>query len=215
MATPSTGLSPYCGRSFSQAWNNWLRFCLIASILISFSCKDKYYEDVPDKASMTVKDSIKRGEYLVNAIGCHDCHSPKRMGEQGPEIIPELALSGYQAGQKLPKHHPEAVAEGWVLMNADLTAAIGPWGISYASNITPHETGIGTWKKEQFIAAIREGKHKGMPEGRPLLPPMPWQNFAKLSDKDLAAIFVYLKNTQPVNNAVPPPSSPSKIASVQ
>ncbi|HNP00934.1 MAG TPA: diheme cytochrome c-553, partial [Ferruginibacter sp.] len=27
---------------------------------------------------------VKRGAYLVNSIGCDDCHSPKKMGPHGP-----------------------------------------------------------------------------------------------------------------------------------
>ncbi|WP_373055685.1 c-type cytochrome [Zunongwangia sp. H14] len=204
-----------CGSPITKHFPLFLKGFLAGFLLLFLACKEKNYEKVPDKSIGTVTDSLKRGEYLVNTIGCHDCHSPKRMGEYGPEIIPELALSGYQAGQPLPKVPNDAIEGGWMLMNADLTAAAGPWGISYAANITSDDTGIGTWKKEQFIKSIRDGKHMGMPEGRAILPPMPWQNFAKLSDEDLEAIFSYLKSTKPVNNAVPPPSSPNKIASVQ
>jgi len=94
-----------------------------------------------------------------------------------------------------------------VLFAPDLTAAVGPWGITYAANITSDQTGIGNWKEENFIRAIREGVSKGLAGNRPLLPPMPWPSLRKLTDEDLTSIFVYLKTTKPVNNAVPAPVS--------
>jgi hypothetical protein len=36
-----------------------------------------------------------------------------------------------------------------------LTAWVGPWGISYSANLTSDSTGIGMWKEEQFLYAIR------------------------------------------------------------
>ena len=165
---------------------------------------------------VTDEDLTKKGEYLVNSMGCADCHSPKKMGEKGPEIIAELSLSGYRADQTLPPYNQEALKNGWMLMNGDLTAAVGPWGVSYSANLTSDETGIGNWKLEQFMTALREGKYKGQKTGRDLLPPMPWQNYANLTDEDIKAIFLYLKSTKPVKNDVPapvPPGQATKVAS--
>jgi len=148
---------------------------------------------------------VKRGEYLVNAIGCDDCHSPKRMGAHGPEVIPELRLSGFQAKGQLPPVDTGAVKKGWALFAPDLTAAVGPWGISYAANLTSDGSGLGNWKEENFIRAIREGKYKGLEGSRPLLPPMPWTVYRNLSDDDLKSIFAYLKTVKAVNNVVPAP----------
>lgn len=75
-----------------------------------------------------------------------------------------------------------------------MTAWTGPWGISYSANLTPDETGTGNWTEEQFIRAIREGKSKGLQNGRSLLPPMPWQTLRIMKDEELKAIFAYLKN---------------------
>jgi hypothetical protein len=53
----------------------------------------------------------------------------------------------------------------------DLTAWSGPWGVSYAINLTPdQDTGIGIWTEEMFIKAIRSGKHMGEASSRPILP---------------------------------------------
>ena len=184
-------------------------------LVTATSCNDKNYKEVPEEKKMTMNDSIKRGEYLVKTIGCHDCHSPKRMTERGPEEIPELALSGYQAGDSLPAINSEALQKGWMLMSGDLTTAVGPWGVSFAANITSDDTGIGNWTMARFKTSMREGKLKGDKGGRMMLPPMPWQNLGKLNDEDLESMFKYLQSTNPVENAVPAPIPPNKLDSLR
>jgi hypothetical protein len=158
------------------------------------------------QAKEITQDSlVKRGNYLVNAIGCDDCHSPKKFGPKGPEVIAELRFSGYPGERALQKADTNVVKGGWVMMNHDLTSAVGPWGASFAANITSDETGIGNWTEEQFVRAIREGKMKGLSEGRPMLPPMPWFTYRNLSDLDIQSIFAYLKTSKPVRNVVPGP----------
>jgi hypothetical protein len=199
-----------------------LKLLLGAIVIILFSaCQDKNYTEVPEESEkaeekeLSQEELVSKGKYLVEGIGCMDCHSPKKMGPKGPEYIPELAYSGYQASNNLPEI-PKGIAEkGWMLMNHDLTAAVGPWGVSFAANLTSDETGIGTWSLDQFKTSLREGKFKGMKSGRPLLPPMPWENYAKLSDEDLEAMFAYFKSTKPVKNAVPPPIPPTQLDSLK
>jgi hypothetical protein len=102
----------------------------------------------------------------------------------------------------------------WYLATGDLTAWVGPWGISYTANLTPDEpTGIGMWTEEVFIKALRTGKHMGI--GRPILPPMPWPDFAKATDEDLKAIFAYLKSLPPIRNQVPDPVPPNQLSSLK
>ncbi len=149
---------------------------------------------------------IDRGRYLVGIMGCNDCHSPKLMGAQGPYLDPDRILSGYPADRPLPPL--PANLDGWALMNMDLTAAVGPWGTSFAANITSDDTGIGTWTEEQFTRAMKHGLYKGLEGSRPLLPPMPWQNYEHITPEDLGAVFAYLKSTRPVVNVVPAPIAP-------
>ncbi|HEY6503892.1 MAG TPA: diheme cytochrome c-553 [Chitinophagaceae bacterium] len=150
---------------------------------------------------------IRRGSYLVNAIGCDDCHSPKKMTATGFEIDMEHRFGGHLAGSPLGKPNTGVMKDGYILFAMDLTSAVGPWGQSYAANISSDESGIGNWSEEQFIRALREGKSKGLKEARPLLPPMPWFVYKNLSDTDLKAIFAFLKSTKPVRNIVPAPKS--------
>jgi hypothetical protein len=86
------------------------------------------------------------------------------------------------------------------------TAWAGPWGISYTANLTSDpNTGVGggVWTEENFMTAMREGKHMGT--SRPILPPMPWQWIGQHTDEDLKAIFAYLKTVKPIRNQVPDP----------
>jgi hypothetical protein len=160
---------------------------------------------------MTQEEKINRGEYLVNAVGCDDCHSPKKMGAQGPEIISELRFSGSPSTAQLPSVNTGEIKKGWMMFAPDLTSAAGPWGQSYAANISSDATGIGNWKEEQFLKALREGKYKGLDNTRPLLPPMPWFVYKNFSDDDLKSIFAFLKSTKPVHNVVAAPKPFSEL----
>lgn len=171
------------------------------------SCQKTSAPD-PDQKPLVKKDSaelVQYGKYLVTITGCNDCHTPKKMGPKGPELIEELLLSGFQGKNAIPEFDKERTQKGFAEMSPDMTAAAGPWGISFAANLTPDETGIGSWTFEQFKTALTQGKYKGMQNGRPLLPPMPWFNFTEIKDEDLQAIFAYLKSIKPVENVVPAP----------
>ncbi len=152
----------------------------------------------------TKQERIKRGEYLVTISGCHDCHTPKIMTEHGPALDTTRLLSGYNSSIALGSFDTAMYRSGqWVLFNGDLTACTGPWGTSFAANLTPDATGLGNWTLENFKTALRKGKFKGIEASRPLLPPMPWQNFQHLTDEDIECVFDYLQALKPVNNRVP------------
>jgi hypothetical protein len=152
----------------------------------------------------SAEDAVARGKYLVEAVGCGDCHTAKRMGPQGPEPDPAMLLAGHAAAETLPP--PPALPPGpWVALGTGaLTAWSGPWGISYAANLTPdEETGLGHWTEAMFLNALRSGKHMGA--SRPILPPMPWQWYRNMTDEDLKAMFAYLRTVPAVSNRVPDP----------
>lgn len=174
-------------------------------VVIFFSCKESSSKDPEKSIAMTNEEMVERGSYLVNAMGCDDCHSPKRMGANGPEIIPELRLSGYPGERPTGPIDTSIVSKGWALIGLDLTTAVGPWGQSFAANITPDTTGIGLWTAEQFKKALREGLYKGIDGSRPILPPMPWFAYKNLTDDDINSVFAYLKSLPAVKNIVPAP----------
>jgi hypothetical protein len=97
-------------------------------------------------------------------------------------------------------------------MGPEITAFVGPWGISYAANLTPDSTtGIGAWSEATFIKALRTGKHMGIETGRPIMPPMPAEYIGKMNDDDLKAIYAYLRTIPAVNNKVPAPVPPNEV----
>jgi mono/diheme cytochrome c family protein len=145
----------------------------------------------------------RRGEYLVAIAGCNDCHTPLKMGPAGPEPDRSRLLSGHP--ERFPAAPPPALAAdaAWNWSGAaTATAFAGPWGVSYATNLTPDaNTGLGIWSEEMFVAAMRSGRHMG--QSRPILPPMPWQNLATMTDQDLAAVYAYLRSIPAISNRVP------------
>lgn len=175
------------------------------------SCNQEKPTEASTKAEESPEDVVKKGEYLVEIMGCNDCHSPKRMGPKGPELIPELLLSGYPSDRPIAKFDEKKIKEGFAVFYPDLAAGAGPWGVTFAANITPDETGIGNWTEDQFKKALREGRYKGSENERMLLPPMPWQNYRNLKDEDAHAMFMYLKSLKPVKNIVPAPITPDKM----
>ncbi|RZU47891.1 cytochrome c [Fluviicoccus keumensis] len=152
-------------------------------------------------AALAKGNEIERGRHLAGIMGCADCHTPMKMGAKGPE--PDLArgLSGHPQDQALPP--PPAPSGPWIWGgSASMTAFYGPWGISYSANLTPDkDTGIGNWTLAQFSQAMKTGKHLG--NGRPILPPMPWQAVSRLDDHDLKALFRFLMAQPAVKNTVP------------
>jgi hypothetical protein len=151
-----------------------------------------------------------RGKYLVMTSGCHDCHTPWKMGNNGPEPDMTRMLSGHPQDFALPPP-PKPVGPWIVASAATNTAHAGPWGVSFTANLTPDpETGLGKWSLRNFMDAIRTGRHEG--RGREILPPMPIQVYKNFTDADLGAIFAYLRTIPAIKNNVPEPLPPAEPA---
>ena len=145
---------------------------------------------------------VERGKYIVSTAGCHDCHTPAKMGPNGPEPDMSRMLSGHPETIKVTQQ--AKLVSPWMGATSEtFTAWSGPWGISYTANLTPDPSGLAAWTEDLFIKAIREGKHMGT--SRPILPPMPWPVYRNFTDEDLKAIFAYLRTIPPVKNHVPDP----------
>lgn len=156
-------------------------------------------------------DRVERGRYLVNTSGCTDCHTPLKMGANGPEPDLARALSGHPAGFTVTP--PAAAPAGpWMVMIANSgTAYAGPWGLSFAANLTPDpDTGLGRWSEDDFVQTVRTGRHLG--RGRQVLPPMPIPVYSQMTDDDLRAVFAYLKSVPAIRNKVPEPLAPPMAA---
>jgi hypothetical protein len=148
----------------------------------------------------------RRGEHLVVIGGCHDCHTPVKLGPNGP--VPDMSrmLSGHPETLEMPQ--APALPAPWMMVAAGTrTAFAGPWGMSFAANLTPdRETGLGDWTEENFIEALRTGHDHG--RGRPILPPMPWRVVGQHTDSELKAMWAYLRRVPPIRNQVPAPRPP-------
>ena len=178
----------------------------VALTIAVISC-DNQQENKTTVQAISNDSLVKRGAYLVNSIGCDDCHSPKKMGPHGPEVVAETRFGGFLASNPIGKVDTNVIKNGWAMFGPDFTNTVGPWGMSFAANISSDETGIGNWSEQQFITALRKGKLKGLEGSRDLLPPMPWFVYKNLTDEDLRSIYAYLKTTKPVKNVVPAPKA--------
>jgi hypothetical protein len=154
------------------------------------------------------ESQLKWGEHLISVGGCGDCHTPKKLGAMGPEDDSTLILSGHPSQMPLPDIDRTMLESKRMVASQTLTFWIGPWGVSYAGNLTPDSTGIGAWTEEQFINALKLGYSKGIKGNRMLLLPMPVQTTNHYTDDELKAMFAYLKTIKPVRNVVPQPLPP-------
>lgn len=135
---------------------------------------------IPQKAEPVVMpepgNTAAYGEYLTNAAACRECHTQEKDGQ----IIPELAFAG---GRKFEL----------------------PGGTLVSPNITPHNTGLGYWSKEQFIVrfkAYQDSTYQS-PEidfNTQYTSIMPWMMYSKMTERDLGAIYEYLKTIKPMDN---------------
>lgn len=160
-------------------------------------------------ALRTEADPVERGRLLIAGGGCHDCHSPKVFGPNGPAIDESRILSGHPQDVIVAAPFKQDPNSPWTTHTIDhLTAWSGPWGVSYAANLTPDQnTGLGIWTEDMFVRALKEGKHMGT--ARPILPPMPWPEYSKLPEEDLKAMYAYLRSIPAISNRVPVPLDPS------
>ena len=163
----------------------------------------------------------ERGKVLVIAGGCNDCHTTKKMGPKGPEPDMSRMLAGHPEDIKITAPYKPAkggflgIGKGghtnpWAIgVTETLTAWSGPWGVSFAANLTPDpNTGLGggVWTEDVFVKTLKTGKH--MATSRDILPPMPWNWYSQLSEDDLKAIWAYLRTIPPIVNHVPDPIPP-------
>ena len=73
----------------------------------------------------------------------------------------------------------------------------GPWGTTYASNLRLRVKDV---TAEQFVALARSE----------LRPPMPWFNLRDMTDRDVKAIYAYLKHLGPAGKPAPQYVPPDK-----
>ncbi len=178
----------------------------ISTLLVGCTAKNGSAPGMDSTNSSAAMGTAERGKYLVTTGGCNDCNTPWTMSQQGPGPDMTKMLSGHPAGMMIAS--PAMLQPPWMCAGSmSMTAWSGPWGVSFSANLTPDSaTGIGAWTQEQFMNALKTGKHQGT--GRSILPPMPWNWLAQMTDADLASIYMYLKTIPAISNQVPAPMPP-------
>ncbi len=122
-------------------------------------------------------DQVALGRYVANdVIACFGCHSGDvtEFNEMEPEKTGNF-LGG-----------------GGIMLDMD-----GETPVPVANITMDKETGIGNWTEQQFADAVRFGKK---PQGGLLHYPM--TPHAALSEKEIKAIFAYLKTVPVIRNQV-------------
>ena len=176
---------------------NLLIFCVM--LLFTGAIIAVYISSVESQSDM-----VQRGKYLVDTVGaCGHCHTPRA----GADYNMNMYLAGHPANAPYPRYNFSMMQQGiFILTSTQMTAFSGPFGTSFASNLTPDkETGLGEWTEKMFIQAMRTGLHQGTEGNRKIFPPMPTKHYAQMNDEDLKAIWAYLKTLKPVKNEVSSP----------
>lgn len=73
-----------------------------------------------------------------------------------------------------------------------------PPELGIPANLTPHDSGLAGWTEDQFITVMRTGKR---PDGRQIASAqMPWENFRRMTEVELKAIWAFLQTLEPVES---------------
>ena len=121
---------------------------------------------------------VRQGSYIVNAQGgCNDCHTVPSYAEGGNPFLNE----------------PE-------LINAPCYLAGGAqFGPFTSRNITPRANGLPANRTlAQFKQVMREGTDF-FGGATPTLQVMPWPVYGKMSDRELEAIYEFLRAIPTIN----------------
>ena len=141
---------------------------LLAAVLAA-GCRGKFVRPVNDAAVERTPARVQRGSYLVNQVTlCPVCHTT-RAGDN-------MFLDGERADAFL--------GGGNVYADKGL-------GTVWVPNLTPDpDTGLGRWKDDEILRAMRDGVSA---DGRFLNPLMPFHSYQHLADEDARAIVAYLR----------------------
>jgi mono/diheme cytochrome c family protein len=126
-----------------------------------------YGPPVAKVAPVARADKVAYGKYLAGPAGhCLECHSTP--GANGaPDVVNRTGGGGMHFN--------------------------GPWGVSYAPNITPN--GTGKYSDDDIKNAIAKGVR---PDGSRLMPPMAYGYYRNIAPADLDAIVAYLRTLKPL-----------------
>jgi len=126
-----------------------------------------YGPPVARVAAVSPADKVAYGKYLAGPLGhCVECHSTP-----GANGVPDFV---------------DRTGGGGMHFN-------GPWGVSYAPNITP--AALSKYSDADVKNAITKGVR---PDGSRLMPPMAYGYYSNIAPADLDAIVAYLRTLKPL-----------------
>ena len=136
------------------------------------SVPEPLYAPVP---APDLSTPLKRGEYLVNLVGCMDCHTPQKQGQ----FMKGLDYAG-----------------GYILT--------GPWGRVATANITQDPSGISYYDETLFLQVMHTGYVKAR-SLKQIMPWWDFKNFPDDDLKAMFAYLKSLPPVKHrVDNAEPP-----------
>ncbi|ANH03492.1 diacylglycerol kinase [Shinella sp. HZN7] len=107
----------------------------------------------------------------------------------------------FHAGGCTSCHAAPGAADDQKLVLAGGLALKSPFGTFHAPNISPDETaGIGAWTLAQFGDAMKRGTGR---DGEHLYPSFPYASYARMTVKDIADLYGYLKTLPKSGNVAP------------
>ena len=127
-----------------------------------------YGPPIDSVAAIPAGVTVEYGAYLAGPVA-HCIECHSPMGPKGPMIDTHLGAGGFE-------FH-------------------GPWGKSVSANLTTHSDGLADLSDADIKTMITEGKR---PDGTPMLPPMAYGYYARISPEDLDAIVLYLRQLPPL-----------------
>jgi hypothetical protein len=115
-------------------------------------------------------DQIAYGEYLSTVARCEFCHTPK-----DPNSMEGFEGRRFAGG--MPFH-----------LNGR---------IMYTMNLTPHESGLGSWTRQQFVELFKS-RSEPVPVAYDSNTLMNWAAFSGMTEEDLGAMYEFFMTLPPV-----------------
>lgn len=112
--------------------------------------------------------SVAYGAYLAGPVA-HCVECHTPMGDKGPKLDTHLGAGGF--------------------------VFHGPWGTSVSSNLTTHSDGLAKYSDAELKTMITQGVR---PDGSRMLPPMGYHHYAAMTEDDLDAVILYLRQLPPL-----------------
>ncbi|HVU49698.1 MAG TPA: c-type cytochrome [Polyangia bacterium] len=165
------------------------RLVLAVASLATLGCHGKYIRAVSDAPIERTPERLQRGAYLVNQVMlCPACHTTRDNGNIHLE----------------PERTDAFLGGGNTYVDKGL-------GTLWIPNLTPDpETGLGAWKDDEVMRAIRDGVSR---DGHFLIPLMPYFSYQHLSDEDARSVVAYLRSIPPYHQ--PKPRQENKLTLMQ